>query len=338
MIINETYPWQEDTWQRISAMRGRMPHALLLKGRSGIGKFEFAQMLAKSLLCLSPSAQGHACGVCNSCHWFLQNNHPDYRLIEPEQDEPSEDGTAKTKSKKRVQILFPQIVALSSFFELCSHHSGGSRVIVIHPAEALNTISANALLKILEEPPEGVVFILVSHQPQRLLATIISRCHQVEMPVPATQQAEQWLAAQGIDNAVLRLAYAGGSPLLAQATALESSNALSTIWQVLMQGAKLDVFLLAPLLVAQGMEVAINVLQKWVYDIFACKMAGQAHYHPQYLNALQSLAERVDLPSLLSFQRNLIDEQKSAAHPLNHELQIEHLLLNYVRLFAQKNN
>lgn len=334
MSAHQIYPWHAQVWQRLNAMRGRMPHALLLKGRGGIGKFQFAQTLAQSLICSSPNAQGVGCGVCSSCHWFLQNNHPDYRLIEPEQDEPGEDGATKTKGKKRVQILFPQILALGSFFELGSHLDGGSRVVVIHPAEALNTISANALLKILEEPPQGVIFILVSHQPQRLLATILSRCHQIDMPVPDTQQAEAWLVAQGVDNVVERLAYAGGSPLLAQATALENSHTFGVIWQQLMQGTKLDVFVLAPLLVAHGMDVAATLMQKWVYDILACKLAGVVRYHPQHLNALQGLAERVDLAMLLGFQRSLIDEQKSAAHPLNHELQIEHLLLNYVRMFG----
>ncbi|HEY3300432.1 MAG TPA: DNA polymerase III subunit delta' [Methylophilaceae bacterium] len=334
MINNEIYPWHAQVWQRLNAMRSRMPHALLLKGRGGIGKYQFAQALAQSLICSSPNAQGLACGVCSSCHWFVQDNHPDYRLIEPEQDESGEETTTKTKGKKRVQILFPQILALGSFFELGSHLNGGSRVVVIHPAEALNTISANALLKILEEPPQGVVFILVSHQPQRLLATILSRCHQIDMPVPDTEQAEAWLAKQGIDNVAERLAYAGGSPLLAQSTALENSHTFSVIWQQLTQGSKLDVFVLAPLLVVHGMDVAATLMQKWVYDILACKLVGVVRYHPQHLNALQGLAERVDLAMLLGFQRSLVDEQKSATHPLNHELQIEHLLLNYVRMFG----
>lgn len=334
MMHNQVYPWHEQVWQRINTMRGRMPHALLLKGQGGIGKYQFAQTLAQFLVCLSPDAQGVACGECSSCHWFVQNNHPDYRLIEPEQDEPAEEGSTKAKSKKRVQILFPQIVALGNFFELGSHLNGGSRVVVIHPAEALNIIAANALLKILEEPPQGVIFILVSHQPQRLLATILSRCHQIDMPVPNTEQAMRWLAAQGVDNVAERLAYAGGSPLLAQATALENSNAFSAIWQQLIQGSKLDVFVLAPLLVAHGMDVAATLMQKWVYDILAFKLTGTVRYHPQHVKALQGLAERVDLAMLLGFQRNLIDEQKSAAHPLNHELQIEHLLLNYARMFS----
>jgi DNA polymerase-3 subunit delta' len=230
--------------------------------------------------------------------------------------------------------LFPQILALGSFFELGSHLNGGSRVLVIHPVEALNSISANALLKILEEPPQGVVFILVSHQPQRILATILSRCHQIDMPVPDTQQAEAWLTAQGIDNVAERLAYAGGSPLLAKATALENSHSFSAIWQQLKQGTKLDVFVVAPLLSAHGMDVATTLIQKWVYDILAYKLSGAVRYHPQHLIDLRGLAERVDLAMLLGFQRSLVDEQKSAAHPLNHELQIEHLLMNYVRMFG----
>lgn len=333
MVNRDIYPWHQQVWQRVIAMRERMPHALLLKGRVGIGKLQFAQTLAQSLFCTSPIEQGLACGVCSSCHWFSQNNHPDYRFIEPEQDEV-EDSTTKSKAKKRVQILFPQVVALGSFFELGSHIVGGPRVVIIHPAEALNTIAANALLKILEEPPQGVVFILVSHQPQRLLATILSRCHQVDMPVPGIQESESWLMAQGVDNVKERLAYTGGSPLLAQANALESGNSLGMIWQQLIQGGKLDVFSLSTLMVAQGMDATVNLIQKWVYDILAFRLAGEVRYHPQYLKALQGLSERVDLAKLLSFQRELIAEQKSSAHPLNHELQIEHLLMRYVGMFG----
>ncbi|MDP2247263.1 MAG: DNA polymerase III subunit delta', partial [Nitrosomonadales bacterium] len=80
------FPWQSEALVKISSKRGRLPHALLLHGNSGIGKFDFALQLAKSLLCLSPQADGEACGVCPSCTWYTQSNHPDFRLLAPEQD------------------------------------------------------------------------------------------------------------------------------------------------------------------------------------------------------------------------------------------------------------
>src|SRR5690606_31246170 len=134
-------------------------------------------------LCLNRNAEGHACQSCASCSWFEQSHHPAYRLPTPEQESDNEDAPASAASKKS-QISIAQIRELSGFLELTSHQNGGRRVVVIHPAEALNIASANALLKILEEPPAGVIFVLVSHQPQRLLPTILSRCQKIDMPVP----------------------------------------------------------------------------------------------------------------------------------------------------------
>ena len=84
------YPWQQQTWQRVQTMRTKMPHALLLRGRAGVGKLAFAQNLAKSLLCSSPNSNGIACNQCPNCTWFAEGGHPDFMLISPEQDS---DGT-----------------------------------------------------------------------------------------------------------------------------------------------------------------------------------------------------------------------------------------------------
>ena len=335
MII---YPWQLDLWKRLAESRGRLPHALLLRGRSGIGKFDFALQHTKSLLCQTPIAGGYACDACPSCGWFAQNNHPDYRLLTPEQDAVSGDEDAPTapaaKSGKKSQISVAQIRELGSFLELSSHRSGGLRIALIHPAETLNAASANALLKMLEEPPPDVIFILVSHQPQRLLPTIISRCQKIDMPVPEMNIALQWLNEKGVKDAAQRLGYAGGSPLSALNDADEGGKQLSDIWQMLSRGAKLDPFLAAPLCVAQGMEIAIHALQKWIYDLMICRLTGEVRYHGQHTSALQALTKSVDLGLLLDFQRKLDEARKAASHPLNNELQLEGLLLQYTQMFS----
>jgi len=86
MILNGIYPWHQDIWQRVLADKNKLHHALLLKGQAGIGKLDFAIFLAKSLFCQNPNHQHQACGQCPSCGWFDQDNHPDFRLISPEQE------------------------------------------------------------------------------------------------------------------------------------------------------------------------------------------------------------------------------------------------------------
>src|SRR5690606_25289779 len=205
------YPWQKDTWNHLASMRDRLPHAVLLHGRQGIGKRDLAIAWSQSLLCERPQPDGHACGACASCNWFLQHNHPDYRLLTPEQDAAGEEeASTAARSSKKSQISVAQIRALSDFLELTSHRDGGRRMVLINPAEALNAASANALLKVLEEPPPGVAFILVASQPQKLLPTIISRCRKIGMTMPERSIALQWLQQQGVEDAAHHLDYASG--------------------------------------------------------------------------------------------------------------------------------
>ncbi|HZV98992.1 MAG TPA: DNA polymerase III subunit delta' [Methylophilaceae bacterium] len=330
------YPWQNELWERLANARQRLPHALLLRGRHGTGKFGFSLQLTRSLLCERPGADGHACGICASCGWFDQNNHPDYRLLTPEQEGGNgedENPTVSPKSKK-TQISVTQIRELASFLGLSSHRGGGLRIALIHPAETLNAASANALLKMLEEPPADAVFILVSHQPHRLLPTIVSRCQKIDMPVPDTDSALQWLSERGMRDADSWLQYAGGSPLTVLTDMEEGAKQPDKLWQALSMGARLDPFVTAPLCMAQGMEAAINALQKWVYDLISCHLTQQVRYHAQQTSALQALIKSVDFGLLLDFQHKLDEARKSATHPLNNELQLENLLLQYTQMFS----
>src|SRR3546814_5345475 len=88
----------------------------------------------------------------------------------------------------------------------------------------MNAITANALLKVLEEPPAHTVFLMVADAPDRLLPTLVSRCRRLPLPVPDTAQSLAWLNEQGVERAELWLAAAGGAPLLAQQLALTGTN------------------------------------------------------------------------------------------------------------------
>jgi DNA polymerase-3 subunit delta' len=332
MMESNHYPWQTQIWERLTQDNQRLPHAILLHGRAGIGKYDFARSFSQALLCSNKTSIGGACKTCPSCNWFNDESHPDFRLLSPEQEAESDDAAPSKKLKKKTQISVTQIRELSDFLSLSSHQSSGMRIVLIHPAETLNIASANALLKMLEEPAPGVIFILVAHQLQRLLPTIISRCHKINMPVPNEAQALSWLEQQGVKNAKQQLAYLEGSPIKVFSEQLQFDQ-LSEIWKHLALGPKLEPYVLAPLLIANSAETGVITIQKWIYDMVAVKLGQQARYHLQYIGALQALADRVNLSRLFDMHKKMNELRKLASHPLNHELQMEGLLLDYTKIF-----
>lgn len=330
MTTDTIYPWQQPLWQRLTTQTQRLPHALLLHGKAGIGKLAFAQSLSKALLCAQPK-QGRACNVCPQCGWFNEGGHPDFKYITTEDTEPTEE-SPKKKASKKTQIAVEQIRTLIQALSLSNHGHDSLRVVLIHPAEALNLASANALLKILEEPPNNTVFLLVAHQLQRLLPTIISRCQKIDMPVPSKMDALAWLSTQPIEQPEALLDYAGGSPLLALKN-WDEMAVKSQVFALLGQGAQADIQQCVSLMLAEGMEQAITMLQKWVHDLLLSRFSLAQHYHAQHGKALQLLAKSVNLKQLLTFQRTLLQAKQTAQHPLSAELQLENLLVHYKRLF-----
>ena len=333
MIVNKNYPWQSSIWQRFMLDKKRLPHAILLRGQSGIGKLAFAISLSQALLCEKINSANQACGVCPSCGWFEQDNHPDFRLISPEQDVSKDDEVGTKNTKKRTQIVIEQIRGLSDFLSLSSHKSDGVRIVLIHPAEGLNAAAANALLKMLEEPPPNVIFILVAHQAHKILPTIMSRCQKIDMPVPSSDDALVWMRQEGIQSAEVLLSYVGGSPLMAIDEVEEDVLASIQICKLLSFGAKSDVFQLSTACLALGMENAVSALQKWTYDLLLCHFTQEVRYHPSQESVVKKLAQQLHVSQLLDFQKMLGDAKKSANHPLNNELQLERLFLHYIQIF-----
>lgn len=324
------YIWQKNQWQHIMQQRSALPHALLLRGSAGIGKQDFALELSRSLLCKTP-IETHPCGECASCLWFKEMHHPDFRLISPE-DAESLDDAPKKKTTKKSQISVAQIRQLIDYLSLSQHQASGYRVILISPAETLNIASANALLKMLEEPPANTLFLLVTNQPQRLLATITSRCQAIDMPLPSKQDALNWLNQQNVSNAESLLDYAGGAPLIALQASVDSDVTIELIKQLAL-GAKLQTFACAPMFLSLGMERAIDTIQKWVFDLTTYKLSRKLQYHTQHIIALQALCKSVNLNLLLIFQQKLLDAKKMANHPLSNEMQLENILLSYTKIF-----
>lgn len=342
------YPWQTEDWQVLQALRGHWPHALLLYGQAGIGKLRFAQTLAQGLLCEAALPDGEPCGTCPACRWFEQGNHPDYRIVLPEalaaeapgaedgkETKDADTGEGKKTRAPSQEIKIEQVRALLDFCGVASHR-GGARVIVLYPAEALNGAAANALLKTLEEPSAGVIFLLVSARLDRLLPTVISRCRRWPMHMPSPAAAREWLAQQGVADPGAALAEAGGAPLAALALVNDAHRPLRD-WTLaqLGAGAACDPFACGETLQKLPVPLVIGWLQRWLYDLLAQRTAGAPRYFPAQQNALARCAALYEPHAFARFQKSLARQRAVEQHPLNPRLVIESLFLGYRELFAQ---
>lgn len=326
--MSELYPWQQEDWVRLQTLRARASQGLLFQGQKGVGKLSLALNFARALLCRQPLDNGFACGVCPSCHWFLQDTHPDFRFLQPE----SETEEVEAGKKPSRQISVDQIRGLADFLGM-SAHQGGRRVVIIHPAEAMNANAANALLKSLEEPPAGLLFILVTHKPQQLLPTLLSRCLVFGLAAPDAPAATRWLAGHGVKNPADALALAGFSPLQALLGAEQNGmEARDKLLRGVKQPAMLDVFALADALQKTEQVQIVQWLQQWSHDLTSMKLAGCLRYHPADEALIRKLVAPLDPLNLVRLQKYLQTAKRESQHTLNPKLFIESLLFTYCQL------
>lgn len=179
---------------------GSRPHALLFYGMGGIGKKMLALHFAKTFLC--KSADKKPCGICESCRLMdIENNsfaHPDFYLLTAEE-------AGKDIKIEQVKEMAKQ----AAFAPVLSKH----KVCIIDDAGQMTAEAANSLLKLLEEPPPGWLFILITQQAERLLPTVLSRVVRLRFDAPDSSAVQQILKAKGItQNTQVLAALAGGSP------------------------------------------------------------------------------------------------------------------------------
>lgn len=324
--LQAPFPWQQTTWRNLWQCRlsNRLPHALLLSGIPGLGKAQFARDFAKSILCKAPVGTlgdlYQACNQCTYCNWFQAQTHPDYYPIEP--IPPSH------------QIRIDQIRTPISTLEKTGGDntlSNTYKVIVINPTEALQSSSANALLKSLEEPPENTLFILVSIHPRYLTATLRSRCHWIRCGTPTKQLAQTWLQQQcpnlPLSELMIYLYLSHSAPL--QALASIRNNDLSH-YEHLLQSL-LDLRLktknpsevaalwekLPPLTLIDRLMQTLGTLIQWQYGI---KLPAS----PLQINLLDALTKISGLPSLF-YILNTAAQHRQTIGILNPLLSLENL-------------
>lgn len=313
-------PWHREEMARLMEQHrsGRLPHAVLLSGAAGIGKFRLARAFLEALLCEQPRG-GMACGECRGCRLSTAGTHPDLFRLEPE-----EAGKALKVGQVRELVEFAGRTA----------QFGGYRVALVVPAEAMNRNAQNALLKTLEEPGDETLLLLVSHQPGLLLPTVRSRCQQRVLPMPSPDQAMPWLREQLGDqeNARALLTAAGGAPL--RALGLEQAEWFSNRREILegLVGAasgRMPVSRAVQPLLAGDAITLLDALYGWTAEALRSAAGARAPADGEVATVLNALAGAVGEPRLLRFAIAVLRARralKAGANP-NRELLFEELVL-----------
>ena len=318
----ELAPWIQAQLRQLLVQRG---HAWLLQGPSGLGQYTLALELARAWLCEQPRADG-ACGACASCHAVNVRTHPDLMALMPEVTllqthwPLDEKAQAEIDDKKRKASKEIRVEAMRQAVEFAQRTSSRARgkVVLIYPAEQMNGVTANALLKTLEEPPGDVRFVLSSESAHRLLPTIRSRCIAHTMHWPAREAGEAWLVGQGVASAdaasMLRAMGDRPEEVLAFGPSARSSTPWSQLPRAVAQG-EVDVFK------DWSPPDVVDALQKLCHDALALAVGA----NPRFF-APADLVTQGNVRALTDWAQALTRCRRTADHPFNAGLMLEALV------------
>ena len=323
-----TAPLPVWTARQLTSLLAQPGHAWLLAGPSGLGQYGLALEMARAWLCDAATGQG-ACGVCGSCHAVDVRTHADLCVLMPETVmlslgwPLSEKAQSEIDDKKRKASKEIRVEAMRDAVEFSQRTSarGRGKAVLIFPAERMNNVTANALLKTLEEPPGDVKFVLASEAAHQLLPTIRSRCLAHKMVWPGSQESLNWLQTQGFaaGQAQTMFKAAGGRPDDALLFAQSGRDPAS--WAAL------------PLAMQRGDVSAvkdwtpmqtIDALHKLCHDLLALKTGAK----PRFFDVADLPKTGVGGPvaALTQWARALTGATRTMEHPFNPGLMLEALV------------
>lgn len=321
--MTNLYPWQQDAWQHLQnyVVQNRVPQALLINGALGIGKQHLAEKFAHALLCEQPNSAGFNCGKCSSCLLIKAQTHPDFMEITPEE-------VGKNITIGQIRTLIEKL-SLKPQFERY-------RIVLLHPADALNNAAANAFLKYLEEPTERTILILVTHRMNKLPATIKSRCQKFTLEMPEKNLVLQWLSQQTANPEIV-LNLAQGSPLLAKQYAtdehlLQRRDCFSEFLAVANQ--KNHPVLIAEKWLKLPETTLLFWITSWVIDLMRHRhqSAPKNLYHADFKNELSQLSARVNPLKLYKFYDLLLESRRRIETQINKQVLWEEILIAWALL------
>lgn len=326
------YPWHLPQWQSLGNLleQQKLPHALMLVGPRDIGKGQLARALAYRVLCESP-ANGLACGRCRGCELNKAGTHPDLSMLVPEEGSRA--------------IKVDQVREVTQFLSKTAQQ-GGYKLVIVEPVEAMNTNSANALLKSLEEPSGKTLLILVCHNSGAVLPTIRSRCQIMLLPMPAKESIVEWLSpllpaqSPGINDLLVQ---AGGAPLAA--LALLEGDQLLKRERRLQDWIKLSLGQISAIEIAADWQdeegsLIVEWLLSWLLAISRWQMGARDGLVSKTPEEWRVVIELIS-PKLLHryIEKVLLTKRQllSGANP-NKQLLLEELLFDWVALIRLSRN
>jgi DNA polymerase-3 subunit delta' len=320
-------PWLDAALR--AARQTAQGHAVLLHGPRGVGQFDLALALAASWLCEADRSP-RPCGDCAACRLLAARSHPDLLVLLPDAvrealgwSTAEEDAERAGKAKPSKEIRVEAVRTLVAFAQTTTARGRG-KVAIVHPAERMNAIAANTLLKTLEEPPGEMRFVLATAAPDALLPTVRSRCQAIAVDLPEPRVAVAWLAEQGVQRPEVALAAAGGAPV----------DALDAVGD----GLDAALWLRIPELVQRGdaapltglpLPRLVDALQKLCHDLLCGEAGAQPRYYPA--DVLPGGGAR---DPLLAWSRTLRASARHADHPWHAGLAAESLILQGRRVFV----
>ena len=291
---------QEATKQQLrqAVREGRVPHAQLFAGISGIGKLQLALAYAQYLNCPHRTDED-SCGTCPTCMQYQHLQHPDLHFVFPLPGagdacdnylEPWREMLLNSRyfdlddwyqaiGAENKQGIIPQSEAQEIIRKLSLKAYGeGYKVVIIWQPEKMNTVAANKLLKLLEEPPSETVFLLVSDHLEQLLSTILSRVQTIRVPRLEEEMIAAGLQQEGLepDKAKDIARIANGSYLEAR----KKAAALETEQQELADFIALfrDAYTVGVLSDPQKKYDSLKRLRQWSLDIAGIGREKQKHF------------------------------------------------------------
>ncbi|NLU41701.1 MAG: DNA polymerase III subunit delta' [Firmicutes bacterium] len=320
----------QDYAQRMLAntiKRKRVPHAILLWGPVGTGKLSLAWSYAAALNCTGRGESVSACGSCPSCHAIATQNHPDVRLTEP-------DGQYIKIDQIRDVI---EAVSYRSYF-------GGWKVWILRHADRMRDEAANSLLRVLEDPPAGTVFLLTAENLYSMLPTVISRCRLVRFnPVPQREIESLLIDRRGVppEKARLLSVLCGGSVGAAlEACSDESLEdervaliqgirdlAGKPVWEVLDASAR----------VGDGakrasLDRSLRILECWYRDllVYRTTRGEDSIANLDMLDQIRSDAKKCSVADLLTRLKGISEARMQLAANANAGLVMDNLFMTLV--------
>jgi DNA polymerase-3 subunit delta' len=348
MTVAVPHAWNTALWQRLAGGRGTLPHGLLVTGVDGLGKDALAQHMSAALLCQAPEAAVRPCGECQSCRLFYAASHPDMHVLRPEAVFRNDGSLAsqyavryapprpKGRKTDSTVISVDQVRALIEGMQ--THPSiSAHKVALITPADALNVNAANSLLKLLEEPPSATTLILVTPRPERLPATVRSRCMRITVPTPPRREALEWLTGEegvSAEQGGVLLDLSGGAPLLARARAkagyLDARRGMIDDLAGLARGT-LDPIGCAGRWKAMGPAGALDWLHCWLVDLIRSASSADPPrlYNPDARPALHDAGNRLNLKTLFQILEAVSEARRLLGGPLDEQLLLEDVLVQW---------